>query len=632
MESEETQFTVHPVGDDKPKKKRVVRKKKAVPPEEAVEEQKMAKINQELKNIYSDNNGRIPNMRQIQKRNKHPLLRAFFALIVIGGLMAGAAWVGFFYLPSQKQTSAQNISLEINGPTDLSVGATTTYIIHFKNKESVKINNAVLTVNYPEGFVFTESSKQPDNEGKTEWKIGSINANEDGEIKITGQNFGTIDQERSWRVFLNYTPENFASELQKMVALTTKITEAPVTITAIGPDKVALGDEAEYVYTVKRTGDWPSNKLTVRPILPANFYIVSSSPAIAKDNTWLITIDPATTSPDEMIYKLIGKYNEQGINLEENAIVETGAELLLPFGADQQMFTIGTAKLKTELAKNSQTFSLAINGTMTDFGSRPGEMLNITLYLKNSGKESMKNISVKLAVEAPALKKQSAIDWTEISDKLDGTIVGEQINDKNRRATITWGAGELPALAELKPNADATIDLRVPIRSTENFDLAAIGDYLIKTIAEVTYKDKSGAEKSLGSNPVNITLNSDLTLDIRTEGAGTERAITWILGNSFHPLKNLELTATLFGDVSFSSETPAPAGTVAYDEKEKKITWQITEMPESVDVLALPFTVNINKENPTQNTLVSKVRVKAEDTVTSQTIEFMGDEVPMKNE
>ena len=50
-------------------------------------------------------------------------------------------------------------------------------------------------------------------------------------------------------------------------------------------------------------------------------------------------------------------------------------------------------------------------------------------------------------------------------------------------------------------------------------------------------------------------------------------------------------------------------------------------MPESVDTLALPFTVKINAKNPTQNTLVSKIRVKALDAVTNQTIEFMGDEV-----
>jgi hypothetical protein len=55
-------------------------------------------------------------------------------------------------------------------------------------------------------------------------------------------------------------------------------------------------------------------------------------------------------------------------------------------------------------------------------------------------------------------------------------------------------------------------------------------------------------------------------------------------------------------------------------------------MPESVDVLALPFTVKIKTANPTQNTLISKVKVKADDTVSGKTMEFMGDEIPMKAE
>ena len=52
-------------------------------------------------------------------------------------------------------------------------------------------------------------------------------------------------------------------------------------------------------------------------------------------------------------------------------------------------------------------------------------------------------------------------------------------------------------------------------------------------------------------------------------------------------------------------------------------------MPESVDVLSLPFTVTINKNNPTQNTLVSKVHVQAEDTVTGEKLDFLGDEISL---
>ena len=131
----------------------------------------------------------------------------------------------------------------------------------------------------------------------------------------------------------------------------------------------------------------------------------------------------------------------------------------------------------------------------------------------------------------------------------------------------------------------------------------------------------------MAGNPINITLNSNLALDVRDSiNDENDHEISWVLTNDFHALKNLELSASLYGDISVTLGT-APAGEVKYDENEKKITWAIPEMPESVDTLALPFTVKINAKNPTQNTLVSKIRVKALDAVTNQTIEFMGDEV-----
>lgn len=630
----EENFSAHPVGDENPKRKRVVRRRKAQSSEDQMEEKKMKRIDQELKSIYEDTGGRIPNMRVIKKRKKHPVLRAIFSLLILGGLLAAAAWAGFFYLPNKQRITANNLNLTIDGPAELTIDATSTYIIRWENKQETNISSAVVTVNYPEGFVFLESSLPPENAGATEWQLGKIQAGGEGELKITGKNYGAINQQKSWRIFLNYRPENFASELQEMISLTTKIASSPVMVSVSGPDRATIGDDVEYSFTVKNDSDWQPKKIILRPVFPENFYLSSSTPQISKDNTWIIASPASTTASATPIltFKATGKYSDRSAGAIELPEAEVKANLELPFGADQRLFTIGETALKTALARNVQTFSLAINGTMSDFGSRPGDMLNLTLYLKNSGKDSMKNTAVTLTLDAPALNKQSALNWSQIDDKLDGTIIGEQISEKTRRGTITWTSRELKELSEIKPGQEVTIDIRLPIRDTANFDLASIGDYLIKAAAEATFKDKTGAEKTIGSNPIVITLNSDLALEIRDTEAGNNRDIIWMITNNFHPLKNIELSATLFGDVSFTTASSAPAGAVEHDDAAKTISWKIAEMPEGVDVFALPFTVTINKINPTQNTLISKVRVRAEDTITGQVIEFMGDEVPMKAE
>ena len=105
--------------------------------------------------------------------------------------------------------------------------------------------------------------------------------------------------------------------------------------------------------------------------------------------------------------------------------------------------------------------------------------------------------------------------------------------------------------------------------------------------------------------------------------------VTWVLNNNVHPLKNISLNANLYGDITVSPIT-APAGNANYNQTDKTLTWTIPQMSSETDVLALPFTVTLNKKNPTQNLLVGKVRLQAEDTITGEKIDIMGDEVPLK--
>ncbi len=153
----------------------------------------------------------------------------------------------------------------------------------------------------------------------------------------------------------------------------------------------------------------------------------------------------------------------------------------------------------------------------------------------------------------------------------------------------------------------------------------------ITAVAEISFKDEEGITHNFSSNQIIITVNSDLKFEARDavspSGKGEKHQINWVLTNNFHPLKNLTLTAEVYGDVSVELPTPTPAGEASFNQQTKKITWTISDMPESVDVLALPITILLNKINPTQALLVSKVHVEAEDTVTGEKLDFMGDEI-----
>lgn len=596
--------------------------------------EKKQEIDKQITAIYEDGDGKIPNMKKIELRKSHPWTSALVGLVAIV-LLAAGGWYAYDRLFSGK-LSGDELAFEIIGPTETALGATTTYTLSYRNNQKTTLKNCLLTVNYPEGFVFVESSRPTTGgAGRNEWNLDEMKPRDEGEIQIIGRTLGDLGQEASWRAFINYQPENFNSEMQAIATLKTKIASSPVSVSVGGPDKKTIGEEAEYVFTLKNESDWQPEKLELAPNWPANFFLTSSSPALGKNNRWTIKFSATSTassSPNNLVYKIRGKLGESASSTAEENQIKISADVFLPPTNGRRSYRLASGEIKTELAKNACELRLAVNGSMTDFGSRPGDTLNITLAAKNAGKETMKRAVLRLTLDAPALKKQSALNWPEIDDPLDGDIIGSQISDTRRRGQISWNSSKLADLKEIKPGEEITIDLRLPIRNEENFDLAELSEFTVSLLPEIEYADAAGKTRSLSGNPINITLNSDLVFEGRDEnlgGAPAQRKITWVLTNNFHPLKNLELSASIFGQTEFESPTPTPAGEVSFDRDTQKITWKIAEMPEGVDVLALPFTLTLNQQNPTQNLLVSKVHVRAEDAITGQALDFMGEETAL---
>jgi len=610
-------------------KKKIVKKKRTSAKTSktiTAEKAKDQEMNKQLASIYRDDRGRLPDMKEIDMRKSHPFLRAIFIILFLGVLLAGSAWVGFFVLSGGNKYSDEHVSLSVSGPAGVTAGVTTTYVIKYKNDQSIALQTTVLNVQYPEGFVYVSSEPAADNAGHTEWQIGNIAPYKQEEISITGLMSGAINQKQSWRVLLSYQPENMNSKLQKTSIFDVVVNNSPFSLAITGPDKAVIGNDAKYVFIVKKESDTQLKQLQLKPAIPANYYITSSSPPLDKDGAWIIdTAKKTSTSSailDNWIFKLGGKFSSSS---------ESNVNMLadLSSAGNGIRYNLAQSSITTNLLQNNLDFSLAINGSMENFNSQPGDTLNITIYLKNLNTGDIKNASLKLTLDAPSANKQSIINWSQITDDKDGDIKGTQVSNSLRRGEIVWNKTKLPDLATMAQNDEASIDLRLPLKDVSGFPLSDLTSYKINAIAETTFTDEAGMVHTFSSNPIIITLNSDLKFEPRDSVSedGQAHQITWVLTNNLHPLKNIALSADVYGDVSFQSDTTTPAGQLVYDEKTKKISWTLPEMPESVDVLALPFTLTLNKINPSQDMLMSKVHVTADDAITGEKLDFLGDEI-----
>ncbi len=606
--------------------------KKRAPRKPAVKKTSNApEINRAINAIYQDDAGRLPNMKKIDKQQNHPVVRFFASLLILSGVLAAAAWVGFFILPTSNKFSDSQVMLTVDGPVNATMGATTTYKIDYRNNQNINLKNASLSIRYPDGFVFIDSSIPAKNGGHTEWDLGTLVPYKKNSITITGKMYGASEQASSWRVFLNYQPENFNSELQKTAILNLQMDKSPLAVKITGPDKATVGSEVEYTFALENSGNWIPENLYLDPVLPTNFHLVTSSPKLEK-NRWTVILNPNSTStPPLSGYKftLRGTYSDSSTSSTE----PMRAALSLPIKLLDQEFKIAENNLPIALVNNVTNFSVAINGNLKDFSTQPGDTLNFTLNIKNTGETDMKKAQVKINIDAPSLKNQSLLNWKAINDKYDADIIGQQLSDTVRRGQIIWNTSKVPELAKIIPGNEINIDFSLPIKDADTATLSDFVESKVVIGAKINYTDGTGANQTINAAPITVTLNSDLKFENRhsVNSADGKDAydIKWIITNNFHALKNIKLSANIYGDTTFTTPQNVPAGEVKFDDAEKKITWTVPEMPEGVDVLALPLNVVLNKKNPTQNMVVGKVHVTADDTVTGQSIDFMGDEIAL---
>ena len=62
-------------------------------------------------------------------------------------------------------------------------------------------------------------------------------------------------------------------------------------------------------------------------------------------------------------------------------------------------------------------------------------------------------------------------------------------------------------------------------------------------------------------------------------------------------------------------------------DDESKLVWKIDSIPTSSDLLELTFSLIVEKDNPSQTDLTSKVTVKATDVITGEQILTVGEPI-----
>jgi len=587
-------------------------------------------IDKKLMEIYENADGSMPDMTHFQKKKRTSFIRSLFVLLFACLFLAGVAWFGFFVLQPKSNFSENGVIVSVSGEDKVEIGEVQRYRVRYRNAQNVNLTNVLLQIRYPEGFVLTDTSRTPSNDAKDEWILGDMEGQDSGYIDIYGKLYGTVGEQQSFRVFLNYMAENFSSEFQKAHSLIIDTAEAPFNLVVEAPDKIVSGSEVELVIFVDNVTAEDLENLAVEIEGNASFSIRNSQPKPDQfvENRWNLV--------DATENKIVvsGIFDSNLLDKDGNFVVKLigwkdDNRAVDGYVYDSQEYVVKI--LETDLVTN-----LVINGSSSNLTVQPGETLNGTVVIRNAGEIPLKNLVARVIFDAPSFEKKSILNWSEINNPQDADIFGEQLSVEKRRGILTWDKNQILDLRQIDPAEEIIADFSLPIKSAEVDELTDYVGSQIEATLELKY-ELDGENKTISSAPIVMVINSDVDLEVRDEvvyeGEAEKHSITWILTNSFHELNNIKLEADIYGDIEWhDDELVVGAGEVTYDEQKKKLIWNIESMPTALDILALQFGFTLKSQNPTQTNLTSKVIFEAIDAITGEQILMTGKEILLNAE
>ncbi len=582
-----------------------------------------ASVSASLSEIYQDENGQRVNVKEMDiKKRRSPLVRSLLVMVYVLAFALVAA--GTYYWVVNRSTDTSAVDIEIAAPESLKANQEFSYVISYRSRENIDLDNLELTVVYPDNFVLA-SSEPAATEHNNKWDLGHLEARGSGRIEIKGRMVARPGDSNIIFADLSYQPAQLTTTFKKSTSKDIVLAASGLDITAAAPGSALVGQEQTLLVTYKAQETNFIDAFTIRVDRLEQLSIVEPKelPAgIERADTGVWNVSKLEAGK-EVQFPIKFKFTEKK-NDSEN--------LKLHFeytpANSERAYAFEEKTLPVDIIKNSLNLTIVANGASGDQGADFGQPVNYSISYANKGEETMNNVVIMAVLEG------DAIDWRTIVDKNGGKVSG---------SSIVWTSNEIPALKAVSKDQSGTIDFTVPIRPVSEASL--ITSLEIKSYAQFAVGDKteelSRENDANRSNEIVIRVNSDTSLDEAARyfdedniavgtgplpprvGETTTVKVYWNITNSLHELGALKVTTKLPSYVSWNGYEQAAVGDLSYDPSTNEVSWMVGRLPISAQSVSAEFSIAIKPRATDRNKvliLTSDTTLSATDNVTSHEI------------
>ncbi len=550
-------------------------------------------MKKDLKNIYQSEDGQMTDITTLDQQTTNRPLRFALGLTIFTVIVAGVAWLGAWtfrhYAPDSVQNffggRNQQIELSIQGPDEVSAGDMVEYVIKYKNRGQVAVDETSLNVRYPAGLIV--ESVEPaarvrvDSQLKLEdnWDLGTLSRDQEGQIVIKGRLVGEDKSNQNFWAVLYYQPANFSSKFQQEASKTTTINGVPLQVEVSTAATIPPSEDLEIKIKYRNSTDKVLAKAAMEIVYPKDFTVQETQPENT-DDRWLVeNLEPQT----ENEITIIGHFAATTSGPQEFIV----KSLLLD---SQEDYLLQEQKIVVTVMESDVTIELKINGSREDDTVSFGDSLSYSLIYENTGDQTLSDVTASVIVSSTG----ELIDWTSLFDRYDGSL-----EEFEAGKILSWTSKEVPNLAKVKPGQKGVIDFSVDIVGAAG---EASGDLNIRSAAAMKIGQVGDQSVTVEqkSNTVKLSLNSNISLTTKGRyfddkgnpvgsgplppkvGGTTTYLIDWQIDNSLHEIQNVVLQTVLPTSVTYDKLVKVSVGDLTYNPATRVVSWTINRLPPSV--------------------------------------------------
>jgi len=502
-----------------------------------------------------------------QKLLKWLILLAFVLFIV-------AIAIFLFGSPS---FSEDQVVLEIEGPTQASVGDEVVYKVKYGNKTKQELSDLKFKFSYPEESIVVKDGEIA--EDLTEaFNLDNLQDNESGEKEFKAFLAGDRGNIKNAKIELEFKVGNLRSSFEKSDTISTTLVSVPVSLTLVAPPSAVSGQAVNYILDYRNESKESISDIQFEFDYPDGF---SASDKLPSSNVWPVSVLKQGEG---------GRISIKGTLTGKEGEVKK-ISVFLKRGINGKFIKYQSSSTFTLISNPLLGLDITVNGSK-NYSAHLGDRLQYTVRYKNDSSSNLIGLNLVVKLEGEMYDVATLDTKGGFYDSSDGTIL--------------WNAAVVPDFSVLPPNKSGEVEFRVNVK--KDFPLSSIGgrNFFVKVTSKLSTpnvpSEVEGNEIAVsaelltrvGTKPTlsQVAFYNDSAFGSSgplPPQAGKETVFTvhWQIVNPGNDMNKVEVRALLPPGVVWKNVVSVDLGQSepTFDANSSEAVWNIGVLPQSTGVL-----------------------------------------------